>query len=73
MATTTRSLGDIASRAAPGRVVLRHAMARLIAARQAGAGRIARASLLGLDDATLATFGYDRMAVDDAGRGSFPL
>jgi len=33
----------------------------------------ASAFILGLDDAMLATFGYDRAAVDHAGRNGFPL
>ena len=70
---TTRTLGDVGMRATPGRGVQRLVLARLIAALEPQARRMVGAHLLGLGDATLATFGYDRKAMDDAGRGPFPL
>ena len=53
--------------------VMPYALAREIAGRETPPRQTARAFMLGLDDATLATFGYDRMAVDHAGRNGFPL
>jgi hypothetical protein len=70
---TIRTPGEIGGRAAPGRGVARRVLARAIAIREAPARQTFNAYLLGLDDATLATFGYDRKALDDAGRGRFPL
>jgi hypothetical protein len=52
---------------------MRYALAREIAGRETPPRHTARAFMLGLDDATLATFGYDQMAVDHAGRSGFPL
>ena len=69
----TRTPGDVAYRATPSRGVLRRVMARAISAREARARQSLRAYLLGLDDATLATFGYDRSALAEAGRDRFPL
>ena len=48
-------------------------LARMIAAREAHARRTVHAHLLGLDDATLAAFGFDRRTLDQAGRHGFPL
>ena len=70
---TARTLGDSGNRAAPVMGVLPHALARVNAGRETSPRQTARAFMLGLDDATLATFGYDRMAVDHAGRNGFPL
>lgn len=64
---------DSSSRAAPTRGILRRAMARALSAREARARQTVRAYLLGLDDATLATLGYNRSALDEAGRDRFPL
>ena len=72
MATMT-TLGDIGSRAAPARGVLRRPVARALASRQAQVRRTLNAYIAGLDDAMLATFGYDRRSLDEAGRGPFPL
>lgn len=71
MATTT--FGDVHTRSAPPRGVLRRAVARLVAAREAEAQRRVNSYLLGLDDGTLATLGYDRAVLERAGRGSTPL
>lgn len=65
--------GDMNGRAAPGRGIMRRALGRVLAAREARARQSVNAYLLGLDDATLATFGYDRKAIEEAGRGRFPL
>ena len=65
--------GDATARVAPGRGILRRALARMIAAREQQAARQMRAHLLGLDDAALAAFGYDRRSLEQAGRGGFPL
>ena len=48
-------------------------MARTMALREHHARRRVNAYLLGLDDATLATYGYSRSALEQAGRGAFPL
>ena len=66
-------LGDISSRSAPAGGVSRHALARLVATREVRAWRSVNAYLLGLDDATVAAFGYERKSVERAGRGPFPL
>jgi hypothetical protein len=68
-----RTFGDGGSRAAPAMGVMRYALARESVGRETPPRQTARAFILGLDDATLATFGYDRMAVDHAGRSGFPL
>ncbi|MCB1489505.1 MAG: hypothetical protein KDJ88_18855 [Bauldia sp.] len=70
MATT---VGEIGGRVAPGRGVVRRVLGRMIAAREERARQTVNAYLLGLDDATLAAFGYDRKAIEDAGRGRFPV
>jgi hypothetical protein len=57
----------------PARGVLPYALARANAGRETTPRHTARAFMLGFDDATLATFGYDRAAVDHAGRNGFPL
>jgi len=71
--TTARTFGDSGNRAAPAMGVVRYALAREIVGRETVPRHTARAFMLGLDDATLATFGYDQMAVDHAGRSGFPL
>jgi hypothetical protein len=71
MATTT--FGDVFARSAPPRGILRRAVARLVAAREAEARRRVNAHLLGLDDATLAALGYDRAVLEAAGHGRVPL
>lgn len=68
-----RILGDSGSRATPASGMLRYALARAVTGREAPPRQTARAFMLGLDDATFATFGYDRMAIDHAGRCGFPL
>ncbi len=70
MATT---FGDCGGRAGLARGVLRVAVARSIAQRELPSRRRINAFLLGLDDAGLATFASDRRAVEEAGRGPFPL
>ncbi len=60
----TMVLGDAGVRQAPARGVLRRTVARLVAAREHEARRQVRAYLLGLDDATLATYGVDRDHLD---------
>ncbi|SDB39893.1 hypothetical protein [Bauldia litoralis] len=69
----TRIAGDIGGRATPGRGVLRRVLGRMMSAREERARQSINAYLLGLDDATLATFGYDRKAIEEAGSGRFPL
>jgi hypothetical protein len=70
---TTTILGDFGSRASPGRGALRRVVARVLAKREAQARRTINSMLLGYDDATLATFGYDRKSLEEAGRAPFPL
>jgi hypothetical protein len=70
---TARTLGDSGSRATPAMGALQYVLARANAGRETPPRQTARAFMLGLDDATLATFDYDRMAVDQAGRNGFPL
>lgn len=70
---TARTLGDSGSRATPVLGGLPYALARANAGRETPPRQTARAVMLGLDDATLATFGYDRTSVDHAGRNGFPL
>ena len=70
---TAKILGDSGSRATPARGAGQYALARVSAGRETPPRQTARAFMLGLDDAMLATFGYDRMAVDHAGRNGFPL
>ena len=48
-------------------------LARAQTSREAAPRRIMVAFRAGIDDATLATFGHDRMSVDRAGRAGFPL
>jgi len=72
-AMTTTALGGIGGRETVSRGVLRRTMARMIATREQQARRRVFAHLLGLDDATLATYGFDRRAVEEFGRGRFPL
>ena len=71
MVTTT--FGDVATRAAPGRTVLRRFLGRMIATGDTHVRRTAIGARLGFDDARLAVFGYGRKSVDFAGRGPFPL
>jgi|EndMetStandDraft_5_1072996.scaffolds.fasta_scaffold3925216_1 hypothetical protein len=70
---TARTLGDSGSRVTPARGVLPYALARANVGRETTPRQTTRAFALGLDDATLAVFGYDRAAVDHAGRNGFPL
>ena len=70
---TARILGDGGSRVTPARGASPYALARANAGRETTPRQTASAFTLGLDDATLATFGYDRAAVDHAGRNGFPL
>lgn len=70
---TTRTPGDVGSRAAPVRGVARQVLARALAVREAPPRASIAPHLLGLADAGLATFGYQRAALDYAGRGRFPL
>jgi hypothetical protein len=70
---TARTFGDSGSRVAPARGAFPYALARANAGRETTPRQTARAFVLGLDDAMLATFGYDRAAVDHAGRNGFPL
>jgi hypothetical protein len=65
--------GDGGHRVAPAMGALRYALARETTRRESAPRGGDRAFVLGLDDATLATFGYGRIAVDFAGRGGFPL
>ena len=67
----TMTLGDVGCRQAPARGAVRRVLARMIAAREYEARRRVRSHLLGLDDATLATYGIDRSALN-ADRG-FPF
>jgi len=69
----TKTFGDVRSRTAPPRSILRRATAQLVAARETRRQRRVNAHLLGLDDATLAALGYDRNVLEDAGRGVAPL
>jgi len=69
----TMTFGDVYARSAPPRGVLRRAAARLVAAREAEARRRVNSYLLGLDDATLASLGYDRAVLEATGRGGAPL
>jgi hypothetical protein len=48
-------------------------VARMIATRDVPPRRRVNAFLLGLDDAGLATVACDRRALEEAGRGQFPL
>lgn len=65
--------GDGAHRSAPARGVVRYALARAQVSRETAPRHTSRAFMIGVDDATLATFGYDRMSLDRAGRSGFPL
>ncbi len=69
----TMTFGDVLTRTAPPRGVVRQAVARMLAAREAQANRRVNAYLLGLDDAMLAALGYDRKILDRAGRRALPL
>ena len=71
---TASTFGDAGSRVAPamGALPIRARPGQCRRARRTPR-QTARAFMLGLDDATLATFGYDRMSVDHAGRAGFPL
>ena len=71
MVTTT--FGDVAFRAAPGRMVQRRFLGRLIASIEGGQRRTVSGARLGFDDARMAIFGYGRKSLDQAGRGPFPL
>lgn len=69
----SRTPCETSGRAAPGRGVQRRVLGRALAAREVRVRQGISAHLLGLDDATLATFGYDRLAIEEAGRGRFPI
>ncbi len=69
----TRVAGEIGGRTTPGRGVVRRVLGRMLSVREERARQSVNAYLLGLDDATLATFGYDRKALEEAGHGRFPL
>ena len=73
MATAYRTLGDGVSRMAPAMGAMPSARAGAQTGREATPRQNVRALMLGLNDATLATFGHDCMAVDSAGRNGFPL
>ncbi len=73
MATAVRTLGDSGSRIAPAMGAMPYNLARAQTSREAAPRRIMVAFRAGVDDATLATFGHDRMSVDRAGRAGFPL
>ena len=68
-----RTFGMIGFDAAPAGGLFRRTVARMIAAREAKARRSVSAYLLSLDDSTLATFGLDRRALEEAGRGPLPF
>jgi hypothetical protein len=70
---TTIVFGDVRTRTAPPRGSLRQALARLIVSQDGSAPRQVSALLAGLDGATFAALGYDRSAVEHAGRGALPL
>ncbi|WP_421722862.1 hypothetical protein [Bauldia sp.] len=70
---TIKIPGDIGGRAVSGRGISRRVLGRATVVREAPARRSINAHLLGLDDAALATFGYDKLAVEEAGRGRFPV
>jgi hypothetical protein len=69
----TTIFGDVGTRTAPGRSVLRRFLGRMITSGDTHVRRPAIAARLGFDDARLAVFGYGRKSVDFAGRGPFPL
>ncbi len=73
MATAIRTLGDSGSRMAPAMGAMPYAVARAQTSREAAPRRNALAFRIGVDDATLATFGPERMSVDRGGRAGFPL
>jgi hypothetical protein len=73
MATAIRTLGDSGSRMAPAMGAMPYALARAQAGREAAPRRMTLAFRIGIDDATLATFGPERMSVDRGGRAGFPL
>jgi hypothetical protein len=69
----TMTFGDVLTRTAPPRGVMKRAVARMIAAREAQAQRRVNTYLLGLDDASLAALGYDRGLLERAGTSVLPL
>ncbi len=73
MATAYRTLGDGVSRMAPATGAMPYARARAQRVREATPRQTVRALMLGTNDAALATFGHDCMALDCAGRNGFPL
>jgi len=73
MATAYRTLGDSGNRMAPAMGAMPYARARAQTIREATPRQNVRALMLGMNDAALATFGHDCMAVDCAGRNGFPL
>lgn len=70
MATTT--FGRVTS-GASGHGAFRRAFERLLVAREIQARRHVNAYLLGLDDATLKSYGYDRASLERSGGGSYIL
>ena len=56
-----------------GHGALRRAVSRPLEPRQENAMRAVYGYLLALDDASLATFGYDRGDLDPAGQAYFPF
>lgn len=69
----TSILSDVGCRAIPSRSITRRAVARLIAVREVPPRRRINAFLIGLDDAGIAAAACDRRALEEAGRGQFPL
>jgi hypothetical protein len=70
--TATTTFGRVTG-GVTGRGAFRRAFERLVVARELQARRYVSAYLAGLDDATLASYGYDREAVERMGRGTFGL
>lgn len=69
----TSILGDTGCRTIPSRSIPRRVVARMIAVREVPPRRRVNAFLLGLDDAGIAMAACDRRALEEAGRGQFPL
>lgn len=70
---TKTALAGIGGREALARGVLCRAVARLVTTRELHARRSVHAHRLGLDDATLAAYGYPRRALEECGRGGFAV
>jgi hypothetical protein len=69
----TSILSDTGCRTIPSRSIPRRVVARMIAVREVPPRRRVNAFLLGLDDAGIAMAACDRRALEEAGRGQFPL